>query len=105
MSTIQVRIKIAKEETKKGTMVNRVKSIRLASENITYIFPPELQYQKLHNNLFNLNTIKNACKSMSKRGQFRNISVTLPEEIIPLYFDDEKNTVFNEVYLGRKIRL
>lgn len=80
-------------------MVNRVKSIRLASENITYIFPPELQQQELHNNLFTLNTIKNACKLMSKRGQFRNISVTMPEEIIPLYFNEEKNVVFNEIYL------
>lgn len=36
---------------------------------------------------------------MSKRGHFRNISITLPEEIIPLYFDKEKNVVFNEIYL------
>ncbi|KAK2578300.1 hypothetical protein KPH14_011922 [Odynerus spinipes] len=88
-----------RDETSKKTAITKVKSIRLIKDEITYTFPAEYQLPEHHVELFKLSTIAKACKSMNKKGQFRNIVVSLSEGLVPLYFDEEGNAVFKDLYL------
>ncbi|KAF6210092.1 hypothetical protein GE061_015848 [Apolygus lucorum] len=49
-----------------------------------------------------LNLKRNVQKSLCKRGSYRIISVTLPAEIVPIYFDGDGNVVFEEYFLQEK---
>ena len=66
MDCIPVRIRFEKDE-KDDTLINKVKSIRLISDNINYLFPEELQDEIYHKELFSLNDVSNCCKSMKKK--------------------------------------
>lgn len=99
MEPIQVRFHMVKEERDKG-LKTRIKTI--SALGTKYAFPPEEQDEGRHPELFKIPIVKNCCKGMSKPGQFRNINVTLPQAIVSLYFDEEKNVVFNNIYLEEK---
>uniref|UniRef100_T1HT13 RNA-directed DNA polymerase n=1 Tax=Rhodnius prolixus TaxID=13249 RepID=T1HT13_RHOPR len=98
MQPVRVRIRFEVGEERNNVVI-RVASIRLMSEDTTYVFPTHLQHSDLHEELFSIGTVKNVCKALIKVGQFRNIMVTLPSEIVPLYLDDNLNFVFRSTYL------
>lgn len=85
-----------------GNLINMVKTIRRVGETVDYVFPGNVQHESLHKELLQMSIIKNACKSMSKEGQFRNIIIILPDEIGKLYMDDQHNFVFRTYYLEEK---
>lgn len=77
----------------------KVKLIEELQEGKIYLFPPNLQPLTEHPALAGLPVIKAVIKVFTKRNQFRNIKVTLPEEIVKKYFDEEGNVRFKENYL------
>lgn len=97
METVKVQIRFEVEEWN-GKIVICVKTIQLREGN-PHVFPEEDQNQSCHERLFSLNIIKNGCKNLKKKGQFKNIKVTLPKKIACLYLDTEENFRFNDNYL------
>lgn len=81
------------------TSILKVKQIQIANTEETYLFPPELQPLSLHPELQGLQIVKSVTKSLTKRNQFRNVNITLPDEVAKLYFDTEENVCFKEHYL------
>jgi len=91
---MKTRFLITAEATKDGkTTVRRIKTIQLVGEDRVYEFLPELQDKDLHKKLFTLPVIKDAGNSLKARA-WRNVAVTLPEEIKKLYFDEDNNARF-----------
>ncbi|KAF6200735.1 hypothetical protein GE061_005179 [Apolygus lucorum] len=85
------------------TSIHCIKWIQTTDENTIYEFPSELQQlTSIHKNLLQIPIIKSVQKSLNKRGNFRIISVTLPAEIVPQYFDADGNCVFQDYYLPEK---
>lgn len=99
MDSVQVRIRFEYE------LVVKVKSIRRMQEETIFIFPDEYQNQEHHKELFSLSMIKNACKSLTKIGQYRNLTVTLTSNIAPIYFDDDFNCRFKDIYLEEEMEI
>ena len=94
----KVRIHLKKEEIE-GSLVNSIKSIKLISDNLVYAFPEEHQGEKSHKELSQITLIKSAFKSMSKEGHFRNVNITLSDEIKKLYIDEDNNFIFKDFFL------
>ena len=92
---IQLRVRTTSKE---GTVVC-FESIKRTDEDRTYRMPRALATPKLHAEPFQLPTVKNSIKNLTKAGQYRNIRVTLPEKLMPKYVDTDGNFVFNEEYL------
>jgi len=69
-------------------------------ETTDYVFPSYAQHESCcHTELFQIGIVKNACKSMSKERQYRNLAVMLSEEVGALYTDTQLNFVFKTHYL------
>jgi hypothetical protein len=64
------------------------------NDTVKYVFTFKAQLEDLHKELFQISVVKNVCKSMTKEGQFRNLTVMLPEEVSILYTDEQRNFVF-----------
>jgi queuine/archaeosine tRNA-ribosyltransferase len=82
------------------TSIVKVKKIQLFDDDETvYTFPSRLQSTTLHEELCTVPVIKAGIKSLSKRGQIRNLNVTLTDKLKKLYFDCEGNVCFQNTYL------
>ncbi|KAK7601171.1 hypothetical protein V9T40_008612 [Parthenolecanium corni] len=77
-----------------------LKRIRRVGEDTWYGFPADLQKTLLHAELVKIPTVKNAIASMRSRGSFRNISITMSDDLRKVYADDDGNFVFNDFVLG-----
>lgn len=95
---MKVRMRFEKQ-LHNGQLGNMVIMIKFLGESTDYLFPLYAQHESFHKELFQIGIVKNACKSMSKEGQYRNLSIMLPEEVSALYTDDELNFVFKTHYL------
>ncbi len=82
----------------KSTVVN-IKSIQLYDREEIFAFPQNKQCQKEHTKLIENTIIRNGIKSITKRGQYRNLVITLTPELEKIYLDEEKNVCFNGDYL------
>lgn len=103
MEAHQVRIHLEFNEDHTKTDAILLTTIRSSAETTTYLFPKELQKIQNHPELLSINVVKNACKVLTKRGQYRNIAVTLPAHITALYMDEDKNFVYKDNYLEELI--
>lgn len=99
MSAKQVKLHLKKEKGKKNKLSTKIKTIKLIGEENTYIFPDSYQDEIYHTKLFELETVNNASKSMTKENQYRNITVTLLDDIAKEYIDADNNFVFKDFYL------
>lgn len=79
--------------------VHVVKSIRLDSDSETYYFPPEAQPIILHDALAKVPTVARNIAAMNKRGQFRNLTIKLSDELKKVYVDEEGNVQFRNYFL------
>src|SRR5579863_6400862 len=93
----QVIVRVVKKQLSTGDTVNCVESIRNPQDNVCYLFRDQVESH--HVELFQLATVKNATRCLRKTGQYRNLNVTLPDELIGTYMDADYNFVFNSVYL------
>ena len=101
-TAIAVQLRFELDEKKPDKSLIKVKTIRVASEDTVYAFPPDIQSLEHHTELSNLPIVKNATKNLVK---YRNLKLTLPVSIAPLYFDFEGNCVFKGRYLNEKEEL
>ncbi len=100
--SVRAKFLIAAEASVDSKMtVVRLKRIQVSSEAEIYSFPNNAQTPKDHQKLFETAIMKNDVKSLKTRGQFRNLNVTLSEELAALYFDSEGNVQFNGEYLDQ----
>jgi len=97
--TTKVKIGIACEAFDRKTNVVRIKSIQLEGSEEIYAFPDELQLPSEHAELCKNTIISNGIKSVKKRGQVRNLRITLSNELTKIYLDSEKNVCFRDEYL------
>ncbi len=88
---------VAEGTTAKNTAI-RVKTLQVIGSEDIFSFPMSLQAPENHTQLFTLPIVKTATKNLL-RNQYRNLIVTLPEEIAAIYFDEEGNARVGEHYL------
>jgi len=95
----KVIIHVVKKQTTENDAVNCVESIRKLEDDVCFVFPPNLQIENHHKGLFKIPVVKNAVKSLTKIGYYRNLNILLDKELTELYMDDQRNFVFKEIYL------
>ncbi len=101
----KVRICVAAEaSTDQKTTIVKIKTIQVLETGEVYIFPPELQpATKNHPKLIKQPSVGSAIKCLKHRGQQRNVYVSLSDELMPSYFDDDGNVCFHDVMLEEKV--
>jgi hypothetical protein len=81
------------------TTVMNIKTIQIIGSEEVYVFPPECQAVVNQPELAKNSIIANAVKSLKKRGQFRNLGITLDENLKNIYLDSEGNVCYRGQYL------
>jgi len=81
------------------TTVVQVKTIQLVGETEIFQFPRERQTKTQHERLFNHSVVQRVTKSLKTRNKFRNVIITLSDELKKIYLDEEGNVVFDGYYL------
>ncbi|CAA9995080.1 unnamed protein product [Nesidiocoris tenuis] len=102
---LKVRICITLEPSPNDakSSMHFIKWIQLDGGDVIYEFPPEFQpLNSKHKTLLQIPTVKSVLKTLTRRGSYRIIAITLPATTVPLYFDDNGNSVFEEYYLEEK---
>lgn len=80
----------------KSTVV-KVKRIQLLGQEEIFLFPIDKQTSAQHGILFEHPIVKNVVKSLKIRNKFRNVVLTLSEDLEKIYLDTEGNvTLYNE---------
>lgn len=82
----------------KGTVV-KVKRIQLLGQEEIFSFPADKQTSAQHKELFENPIVKNVVKSLKIRNKFRNVVLTLSEDLENIYLDTEGNVVLFDEYL------
>lgn len=77
----------------------KVKTIQLVDQEEIFVFPKEQQTSKAHKLLFATNVVKNVVKSLNVRDKYRNVVISLTDELRKIYLDEEGNVVFHDLYL------
>ncbi|XP_046602695.1 uncharacterized protein LOC124309873 [Neodiprion virginianus] len=85
-------------DSAKSTAV-KVKKIQLLGQEESFLFPADKQTRAQHDKLFENAIVKNVVKSLKQRNKFRNVVLTLSEELENIYLDEEGNVVFHDEYL------
>lgn len=82
------------------TTIRKFKTMSIVGESTKYVFPEHLQPSAMHSELVKLQSVKSVLAQLDARGKFRNIMVTLTEDLKKLYFDPDENPCFSDVYLA-----
>ncbi|KAK9872560.1 hypothetical protein WA026_018695 [Henosepilachna vigintioctopunctata] len=82
-----------------NTTIVKVLTVQLEKEDKFFQFPTEYQLKEHHRKLFDTSVVRNVTKSMKTRGNFRNVWVTLINELKDNYLDEEGNVCFKGLYL------
>ncbi|KAK0177066.1 hypothetical protein PV328_001145 [Microctonus aethiopoides] len=82
----------------KSTVV-KVKRIQLLGKEESFLFPVGKQTSTQHGQLFENPIVKNVVKSLKVRNKFRNVVLTLTDELQKIYLDIEGNVVLYDEYL------
>uniref|UniRef100_A0A1B6DSS3 Ty3 transposon capsid-like protein domain-containing protein n=1 Tax=Clastoptera arizonana TaxID=38151 RepID=A0A1B6DSS3_9HEMI len=82
----------------KSTLI-KVKTIQLVDQPEIFLFPEEKQTNVHHVELFNNIVVKGVVKSLKLRNKFRNVIITLDEELKSIYLDEEGNVTLHDEYL------
>ncbi|KAK9869178.1 hypothetical protein WA026_002927 [Henosepilachna vigintioctopunctata] len=81
------------------TTIVKVLTVQLEKEDTIFQFPTEYQLKEHHRKLFDTSVVRNVMKSMKTRGNFRNVWITLINELKDNYLDEEGNVCFKGLYL------
>ncbi|KAK9877764.1 hypothetical protein WA026_019444 [Henosepilachna vigintioctopunctata] len=68
------------------------------------MLPKEFQNVEMHKNLLTFPSIARAVKVLKNRGDHRSVMATLPEVMKDLYFNEERNFVFQDYLLAEVIQ-
>ncbi|OXU17890.1 hypothetical protein TSAR_006614 [Trichomalopsis sarcophagae] len=82
----------------KSTVV-KVKRIQLLGQEESFLFPVDKQTSAQHKQLYENSIVKNVVKSLKVRNKFRNVVLTLSEELKNIHLDTEVNVVLYDEYL------
>lgn len=89
---------VAEADGARNTVV-AVKTIQVEGEDIAYSFPLGFQTKVQHPKLFETTVVKGVVKSLNARGKYRNVVVTLKEDLKGHYLDEEGNVCYEGYYL------
>lgn len=84
MST-RVKIRLEKCQLNENDLVTIITSIQHPDETVSYSFPTNTQPLNLHPELAEISIIRKADTSMTKKGQYRNVTVQLPDSVSTLF--------------------
>ncbi|OXU32093.1 hypothetical protein TSAR_007850 [Trichomalopsis sarcophagae] len=84
----------------KSTIV-QVKRIQLLGQEESFLFPVDKQTNAQHKQLYENSIVKNVVKSLKVRNKFRNVVLTLSDELKNIYLDTEESVCRNK---DRKIK-
>ena len=93
---MRVKFKIESVKCSDGSKALAVRTMQPIEAQVTYAFPTNLQLEKYHGDLFKIGTVKNGVNGLVN---YRNLIVTLSDELEKLYFDGDGNAMFKGVYL------
>lgn len=79
--------------------VVKVKRIQLLGREESFLFPADKQTSAQHGKLFGNPIVQNVVKSLKVRNKFRNVVLTLSEDLQKIYLDTEGNVVLYDEYL------
>jgi hypothetical protein len=79
--------------------VKKIKWIQRLDDLTVYSFPDECQSSSLHPELVKNVVVARGLNQLLRRGHSRTLAVTLNEELRKLYFDEDDNVCFREIYL------
>lgn len=99
MTEVKAKFHFIAEAMDARSTVVKVKTIQLVGQSEIFQFPCELQTSTEHVELFKVSVVKGVVKSLKTRNKFRNVVITLSEELQKIYLDYEGNVVFHEYYL------
>lgn len=99
MTSLRAKFHFASDSLDAKTTIVKVLTIQLEGEDTAFQFPKEYQSKEGHPDLFGTSVVKNVVKSMKTRGKFRNIWITLTNELKDHYLDEEGNVCFDGTYL------
>lgn len=88
----KVIVRIVRKERADQTHVLCLESIRQVEDTVCYQFPPSLQAQEHHVELFNLPQVRNAVRNVVRVGQFRNLTLTLNVECSDAQLSQNSNS-------------
>ena len=98
MTEVKAKFHFVAEAEGKSTIV-KVKTIQLVGQPEIFSFPQNNQTAAQHEQLFQLAVVKGVVKSLKIRNKFRNVVVTITDELREIYLDEEGNVVFHDYYL------
>ena len=98
---VKIRVLLACEASTADskTSVRNVKRFQVLPNGPIYKIPTEFQLINFHPELTKIPTIARGLQQLTKRGAVRNLNVTLDEETTLIYFDEEENPQFKDMYL------
>ena len=96
---LKVNLRVVMTENAKGEKIESIESIRRPEDEMCYIFPPEYQERKYHQQLFSLPIVKKVANSLTKVGQCRNIKLTIDDETATLYINTDSSFAFRDIVL------
>lgn len=99
MTPPRARFHFVSDSLDAKTTILKVHTIQLEGEDTIFQFPKEYQLKEHHQKLFDTSIVKNVAKSMKTRGNFRNVWLSLVDELKDYYVDKEGNVCFNGIYL------
>lgn len=76
-----------------------VVTVKVLDSPFNYKFPEEFQALEHHVELSAQPIVKKASKTMSKAGQYRNVKISLTENLLTTYWDKDENFVFRDCVL------
>ena len=81
------------------TTVVKIKSMQPHEDGPVYAFPAHLQSAEHHEDVMKTPIARMVKKALAIRGRVRNCFITLPNEVVKKYLDDDGNAVFNDEIL------
>lgn len=98
--SIKVKFRMEMESgVDRKTNVKKFKWIQRLDDSTIYSFPDDYQPAAKHTELIKNTVIAKGLNQLLHRGHFRTLAVTLSPELSKLYFDEEGNPYFGDVYL------
>lgn len=95
---------VAEAGANSRSTIVKVTTIQLVNQEEIFAFPKQQQTSEAHKELFAKTIVKNVEKSLNVRGKYRNITVSLTDDLKSIYTDEEGNVAFHNLYLDEVIK-
>ena len=96
---LQFYVAAVASPTEPRTTLIQIQRVRTVDEDSWFSFPAANMSTASHPELMEQPAMKLAVKSLKNRGQFRNVTVGLEDDVLKLYNDDDGNFIFGDYML------